>query len=60
LDEVGADDVVAGETEAGDGEALKKLSQKTFGALGFAGSTVCGGFCRKRLGVGYLHVRVHR
>ena len=59
LDEVGADDVVAREPEAGDDEALKKLSKDAFGTLGFACSTVCGGFGRKRLRVGHLHVRVH-
>jgi len=49
LDEVGADDVIARQTEASDDKALEQLTKKAFaGAFGFG----CGGrFCRERLGV---------
>ena len=59
LDEVRADDVVAGETEAGDGETLKELSQKAFPAFGFGCRVAYGVFCREGLRVGHWHVRVH-
>jgi len=59
LNEVGADDIVAGQAEACDDEALKKLSKKAFATFGFSGRVVGGGFCLKRLRIRYLHIRVH-
>ena len=59
LNEVGADDVVTGQAEAGDDEALNELPKEAFAAFGFSSRVVGGGFCRKRLRIRYLHVRVH-
>src|SRR5689334_16474998 len=59
LDEVGADDVIAGQTQASDDEALNELAKKTFAAFGFDHRAVCDGICRKRLRIGRLHVHVH-
>jgi hypothetical protein len=59
LDEVGADDIVAGQAKAGDDEALKELPKETFAAFGFGCRIVCEGICRKRLRIGRLHVHVH-
>lgn len=48
LDEVGADDVIARQTEASDDQALEQLAKEVFAAFEFG----CGGrFCRERLGV---------
>jgi len=59
LDEVGADDVVAGQTEACDDEALKKLPKQAFATFGFGSRVAGGGFCRKRLRSWHWHIRVH-
>ena len=59
LDEVGADDQVAGEAEAGHDEALKKLPKQAFAAFGFGSRAVGGGFCRKGLRISYLQIREH-
>ena len=41
LDEVGADDVIAGQTEASDDKALKKLAKQAFAALGLGCRAIC-------------------
>lgn len=58
LDEVGADDVIAGQAEASDDEALNKLPKNAF-AFGFNSRAVGGGFCRKGLRIRNLQIRVH-
>ncbi len=52
LDEVSADDVIAGEAKASDDQALKELPKKTIAsAPWFGGGVVGGGFCGGRLGL---------
>jgi hypothetical protein len=59
LDKIGAEDVIAGQTEASDDKALKKLPDEAWAAFGFGCRAGCGGICRKGLRIGRLHVRVH-